>query len=189
MKDDSSLEKNGKFTHNPVLWVFCITLLLLICVGVFYLYQHSGYKEYQASLSYLNSLSGNQKTLEYNRFFGIGDTANLHGGILAASWDRGILIWGINGLAYFPSGELMSKDNIVSKGMHTNLYYVNGGCAESLKEIEAGGPRTSRFFEDILTNPFIELHLHMYKWRREIHSGNYVTFKTANGSKIGRVEA
>jgi len=81
-------------------------------------------------------------TIEYDRCFGIGNTANLHGGILAASWDYGILIWGLDGLAYYPSGEYLTKDNIISKGIHTDLYHVNGGCAESSKEIGELGTST-----------------------------------------------
>lgn len=155
-------------------------VLLLLLIGIYYIYRYSGYREYKASLSYINSLQGDHKTIEYNRFFGIGDTQNLYGGILAAAWDHGILMWGIHGLAYYQAGDSFSTKN------PTMLYRVMGGCAESLKEIESGGPRTSRYFEDIMTNPFIVLHFHMYKWRSEIHPGNYIQVLTYGQSNNAR---
>jgi len=58
MNDDSAVDRTGNSARAIVLWILRIVLILLFFGGLLYLYQNSGYKEYQASLAYLNSLSG-----------------------------------------------------------------------------------------------------------------------------------
>jgi hypothetical protein len=184
---------------SPVKWVLAVLLLLLVLSigGVVYLFSYLGgvkifesYTVYKSSLAYLDSLEGEKKVYESDRFFATRSGNNLYGGILAAAWDKGLWVWGEKGLKYYSSGETLNRDNTKSKGLETALYYVNGGCAEALEEIQKrydskvppAAPYNSRFFENIESNPFIELHLHNYKWRSRIRPGNYIQVKTDGNS-------
>ena len=195
--DETSVETINKKSPNRILLILIVVLALFVLGCTYYLYQFSGYKEYKRVNTYLNTLAGDQKTRAYNEFYGIGKISNLHGGILAASWNRGILMWGINGLTYYSLKDYGSeyitksdttKSDIINPSTNNNwtrLYFINGGCRESLMEIAErdqtgtqSAPFKSRFFENISSNPFIEYHLHMYKWRRVAHPGMYVQVLT-----------
>jgi hypothetical protein len=81
-----------------VIWI----LLILGVVG--YLFQYAGVKNYIKAVGIINKLSGTEKTLVKNNFYGDFDMTtpeNTYGGILARVDKNGIWILGEEGLKYF----------------------------------------------------------------------------------------
>lgn len=190
---------SSKITNASNKLIIITVLLALVFGFLIYLFNYLGgfkifnsFRIYKDSINYLNSLDG--KNMEYERgiFFATKLGNNVHGGILVAAWEKGLWMLGDTGLKYYSAGETLDRNNKPVRGIKTVLYYVNGGCSEALTElnsrreqnIPAAAPFKSRFFEDILSNPYIELHLHNYRWRSRIMPGNYIQVKTKGNSNI-----
>jgi hypothetical protein len=100
--EGSSLVKIQKVSVVFTKWFVVLALILIAAGAGYYLYKNSGYKEYQAALGHLSSLTGSDKTDMGDKFFGVWDTPNSYSGILASSWPYGIWVWEKSGLKYQP---------------------------------------------------------------------------------------
>lgn len=163
------VEKAAVVSRRLIQFTVVFAVFIAILGGIYYLYQISGYKEYKAALSHLNSLTGSDKTKMGDKFFGPWDTPNSYSGILAVSWKDGILVWAKSGLKYQP--------------LENNTRFLTIPCSKN----NISGLLLLRSNRN--PNNLVQVFSTLGQWRNKVHPGNYIALDISENGKVDSITA